>query len=111
MVLAFAATLVVAGPGMVLAGGGGPSYGTPTGVVLVGPSAVATGSSSPYSLKVFFSDGSSSIFTSSASFSAIKGSFSGNTYQAPASPGKDGLRGTAVVSGATVIGTKLVTVQ
>jgi hypothetical protein len=111
MVLALVATLVVAGPGMVLAGGNGPNYTKPTIAVLVGPGSVKTNGLATYSLKVTFSDGSSTTYTGApATFDAVKGSFSGNTYTAPSGPGKDGVEGTLSQNGAFATGHKIITI-
>jgi len=112
MVLAFAAVLVVAGPGMVLAGGDGSQYNDPQLAVLLGPSTVAAGATADYSLKVTFTDGTEATYTGApATFSAVKGSFSGNTYTAPGDTGRDGLTGSFSGSTKTATGQKIIRVQ
>ena len=112
MVLAFAAVLVVAGPGMVLAGGDGSQYNDPKLAVLLGPRTVAAGGTEPYSLKVTFTDGTEATYTGApATFNAVKGSFSGNTYSAPGDTGRDGLTGSFTGNGKTATGQKIISVQ
>jgi hypothetical protein len=111
MVLALVATLVVAGPGMVLAGGNGPNYVKPTIAVLIGPGSVPAGGTATYSLKVTFSDGSQTTYTGApATFDAVKGSFTGNTYTAPTDQGKDGVEGTLSQNGGFATGHKIISI-
>jgi len=105
------ATLVIAGPGMVMAGGSGPSYTKPTIAVLVGPSSVPANGTAAYSLKVTFTDGSQTTYTGApATFDAVKGSFTGNTYTAPGAAGKDGVEGTLSQNGGFATGHKIITI-
>ena len=112
MVLALMATLVIAGPGMVLAGGNGPNYVKPTIAVLIGPGSVPASGTASYSLKVTFSDGSVTTYTGApATFDAVKGAFSGNSYTAPSATGKDGVEGTLSQNGAFATGHKIISIQ
>ncbi len=57
MVLAFAAVLMVAGPGLVLAGGGTSAY-APKSSIIIGPGSVAHSGAASYVLRVTYTDGS-----------------------------------------------------
>lgn len=107
---AFAAMIAVAGPGLVFADGGNPSYPIPESAVLVGPDHVSPTFTANYRLNVRFSDHSTAQFISpTATFTAQKGSFSGNVYMAPAIQGKDVLTGTYQQGTVQVVANKLVT--
>jgi hypothetical protein len=107
-ILAVCAVLVVAGPGLVLAGGE-PGY-TPKFLQILGPSNVPVGTTAEYSARVVFTDDSEATFTGDpVTFSAVRGSFSGNVYTAPGTTGRDRITGTYTNNGVTVTGTKFIT--
>jgi len=112
LVLALIAVLVIAGPGMVIAGPGS-KYPKPVSAVLVGPNSVAVNGSASYKLDVSFSDGTSAIVPNSqVTFKAVKGSISSNgDYLAPSSKGRDSLSGSFTSEGVTVTGAKIVFVN
>jgi hypothetical protein len=90
IVLAFVAVLLVAGPGLVLAGVPSASYPYATQIVILGPRSVNTGDTASYSVKVTLSDGTS--FTVSSPGSGVSmtsdgGTLTGFSLQAPGSPG------------------------
>jgi hypothetical protein len=106
--LAMGAVLAVAGPGMVLAGGPGPDY-VPRILQLIGPSSVPTNSTAAYTARVTFTNNAVIEFTGApVVFSAARGSFSGNVYTAPATSGRDSLKGVYTNADVTVTGTKIV---
>jgi hypothetical protein len=107
-VLALGAVLAVAGPGLVLADGPGPDY-VPKILQLIGPSSVATSTSASYIARVTFTNNVVCDFTGApVVFSAARGGFSGNTYTAPATSGRDSLKGVYTNASVTVTGTKIV---
>jgi hypothetical protein len=124
MLLASAAVLLVGGPGFVLAGAGpNNDYVTPRTARLLGPPAVAVGSTNDYDLQVFFQDGSSSLydsppatFTKTLSISGGNGFF--GTQNTPAgddftatSTGFVVLKGTFTNAFGTVEGTRRVRIH
>jgi len=111
MVLAVIAVLAVAGPGMVYAVSPTTSYAKPISGVILGPTVVAPSGSAPYTLKVTFSDGTSSDVTGSSTFTAVLGSFTGNTYHAPATTGRDRITATYSNSSGSVVANKIIFVQ
>ena len=113
MVLAFAAVMVVAGPSLVLAGGGNPSY-VPKMSSLIGPATVANGGSANYVLHVTFTNGAICDFppTTGATFTAVKGSItSGGAYTAPGTGNKDKVGGSFTQSNVTVTSVKVIQLQ
>jgi hypothetical protein len=107
-VLALGAVLAVAGPGLVLANNPDPTY-VPRILQLLGPSSVPVNTSANYIARVTFTNGVVCDFTGApVVFSAVRGSFSGNTYTAPATAGRDRLQGVYTNAGVTVTGTKIV---
>lgn len=107
-VLALGAVLAVAGPGMVLAGGPGPDY-VPRVLQLLGPGSVPVTSSAAYTARVTFTNTAVIDFTGApVVFSAARGSFTGNVYTAPATAGRDSLKGVYTNASVTVTGTKIV---
>lgn len=110
--LAFVAVLLVAGPGLVLAGSNVPGYSPPKSAFIIGPSVVAANGSATYELSVTFEDGSTTVFTGApATFSAVVGSISSTgSYTAPAS-GKDAIKGSYSSLGRTVLASKVIKIQ
>lgn len=105
-VLALGAVLAVAGPGLVLAGEA--SY-TPRILQVLGPGSVPVNGSASYSAKVTFTDNSTQTFSGApATFSAARGTMSGNVYTAPATSGRDSVRSTYTSNGVTVTGTRII---
>jgi hypothetical protein len=113
ILLALVAVLVVAGPGVVLAGGGNPSYAKPKFAQVVGNTIVAPSGTATYSLKVTFTDGTITTFTGApAVFSTVLGSIdSTGNYTAPSSTGRDRITGSYSQDGVTVTGNKTVFIQ
>lgn len=118
LLLAGVAVLVVGGPGFVLADPGpNNDYLTPRSARLLGDATVNNGTTHPYTLQVFFLDGSSSIFgdppavfTKTQSISGGNGFFTTNNFTAT-STGFVVLKGTYTNSFGTVEGTKRVKIQ
>jgi hypothetical protein len=109
-VLAIGAVLAVAGPGLVLAGDGGPTY-VPTIIQVLGPSSVETGTTGEYDARVFFSNGTSVVFYGApdVTFSAARGSITGSgLYTAPATDGRDRISATFTSGGVTVTGARII---
>ncbi len=114
MVLAFAAVLLVAGPGLVMAAGPNPTY-TPKSSVLIGPTSVSSLQTANYTLRVTFTNNMTADFppTTGASFSAYYGTITSNgVYTSPASMSgtKDRLTGTFIQNGAKVTSSLVVVV-
>jgi hypothetical protein len=108
-VLAFGAILAVAGPGLVLAGGDPNASYIPKILQLIGPSSVPVNQSADYIARVTFTNNVVADYTGApVVFSAVRGSFTGNTYTAPATAGRDRLQGVLTQNGVTVTGTKIV---
>lgn len=105
MVLALVVTVLVAGSGMALAAGPGPTY-VPKSSVLIGPSSVAKTTSAHYILRVTFTDNSTADFppTTGAAFSAVFGVMNPTTgaYTATTTFNKDRVSGTFSQNGAQV---------
>ena len=118
MLLAGIAVLVVGGPGFVLADPGPcADYLTPRTARLEGLSTIANGSPNVYTLKVFFQDGSSTVygsppavFTQPTPSPNSNGSFTGNTYTAT-SIGTVVLKGRFTNACGTVESTRRVKIQ
>jgi len=112
--MAVAAVLAVAAPGLVLAAGPGTTYAPPRMARIVGSATVTHNTPSSYSLFVTFTDGSTATFNGSpATFSATKGSFTGNVYMAPVvapSPPYDALHATYSNSGYKVTANRVITI-
>lgn len=108
--LAFVAVLLVAGPGLVLAGSNVSGYSPPKSAVINGPSSVPVNGSATYSLTVTFEDGTSTTFMGPpATFSAVNGSISsGGFYTAPGSSGRDAIKGSYSSLGRTVLANKVI---
>jgi hypothetical protein len=107
-ILALGAVLVVAGPGLVLAGEGLPGY-VPRSLQLIGPGSVPVTTSASYIARVTFTNNAVIEFTGApVVFSAARGSFSGNVYTAPATAGRDSLKGVITNESVTATGTKIV---
>jgi len=112
MVLAVIAVLAVAGPGMVYATSATPSYAKPVSGVIIGDTAVTHGTSGHiYMMTVTFDNGTTSNVTSSATFTAVLGSFTGNSYSAPSATGRDRVTGTYTSGGQSVVANKIIFVQ
>jgi hypothetical protein len=108
-VLALGAVLAVAGPGLVLAGEDPNASYTPKILQLIGPGSVPVSDSADYIARVTFTNDVVADYTGApVVFSAVRGSFSGNTYTAPATSGRDRLQGALTQNGVTVTGTKIV---
>jgi len=113
MVLAFAAILLVAGPGFVLAGGGFSAY-VPKSSVLKGPAFVPASGTANYVLEVTFTNGAVGDYPphTGATFSSVRGSItSGGVYSAPATTGKDKVSGSLTQNGVTVTSSRIILVQ
>jgi len=111
-VLALGAVLAVAGPGLVLAGDGPPTY-TPRVLQVIGPSSVPVNGTATYTARVTFTDNSVVVFTGPpVTASAARGSIttSGFTYTAPATTGRDSIRMTYTNNGVTVTGVRIINV-
>jgi hypothetical protein len=108
-ILAFGAILAVAGPGLVLAGGDPNASYIPKVLQLIGPGSVPTTTSADYIARVTFTNNVIADYTGApVVFSAARGGFTGNTYTAPATAGRDRLQGVLTQNGVTVTGTKIV---
>ncbi len=118
MLLAGIAVFIVGGPGFVLADSGpAPDYLTPRAARLNGLSTVSNGSTNPYTLTVFFQDGSSTVygspdatFSQTASVSGGNGSFTGNNYHATHT-GKVTLKGLYTNPYGSAAGFRAITIQ
>jgi hypothetical protein len=114
MVLAFAAVLLVAGAGMSLAAGPTNKYAIPiAGRITVTPYPVPTGTTATLDLLVTFKNPDNSLETDvsvdgDATFSASKGSVSGQTYTAPGTTGFDAVTAVYTFNGQTVTAHRLV---
>jgi hypothetical protein len=108
--LAFVAVLLVAGPGLVLAGSNVSGYSPPKSAAIIGPSSVPAGGSATYSLSVTFEDGTTTVFTGPpATFTAVLGSISSTgNYTAPTSGSKDAIKGSYSSLGRTVLANKVI---
>jgi phage-related tail fiber protein len=114
IVLAFVAVLLVAGPGLVLAGPSA-SYPYATRIVILGPRSVAAGSTNHYDVQVTLTDGTSFTVSSQSSgvtMTADTGSVSTSfDYTAPGSATTAHLMATYTSpEGKAVTGTRGVTV-
>ena len=112
-VLAFVAVLVVAGPSLLLADGGPcPDYQIPKLGVIIGPNSVAPNGSATYALKVTFKDNSTALNPTGTGFTAVRGAISSSgNYTAPSEKTRDKVQGTYAACGATVIGSKVITIK
>jgi hypothetical protein len=120
MVLAFVAVLLVAGPGLVLAGSPSSSYPYATNIIIAGSHNVTAGSTgNAYTVTIKMSDGtqfagngSTPGLSFSASRGTVTGTASGLSYDAPATTGLDTISAhyTAPGSSSTVTGNKVVNV-
>jgi hypothetical protein len=108
-VLAIGAVLAVAGPGLVLAGDGGPNY-APKILQVVGPNSVPVNGSGVYTAHVTFTDNSTQDFSGApVTCTAARGSITpGFNYTAPATSGRDSIRCTYTNQGVTVTGAKII---
>jgi|GEM_PF-4244421 len=109
-VLGLGAVLLVAGPGMVLAGFDA-SY-IPRSLVVVGPSVLSVGQSAPYSAFVTFTNNQTATLTGApVVFTQANGNVtvSGNTGTG-AIAGLGGVRGTLIQQGRQVTGVRVVRV-
>jgi hypothetical protein len=108
-VLAAGAVLAVAGPGLVLAGGGPPNY-APKVLQVLGPSSVPTGGSGVYTARVTFTNNATFDFSGApVTCTAARGSITdGFNYTAPATSGRDSIRCTYTNQGVTVTGAKII---
>jgi hypothetical protein len=111
--LAFVAVLLVAGPGLVLAGVSVPGYSPPKSAFIIGPGSVPVNGNATYSLSVTFEDGTTTVFTGPpATFSAVLGSISANGfYTAPSSAGRDAIKGSYSSLGRTVLASKVISIH
>ena len=109
MVLAFAAILLVAGPGLVLAGPD-PTY-VPKISTLLGPNTVAPKGSAQFTLRVTFTNGRTADFPpeTGAKFSAISGTItsSGAYKNTGSTGGKDKVTASFSQQGVTVTSTRI----
>jgi len=108
-VLALGAVLVVAGPGVVLAGS--PGY-TPKALQILGPGSVSkTGGTVDYNAKVTFTDNSTVTYTGTeATWSAVRGTISATGgYSAAAATGTaDAITSTFTGNGVTITGRRVI---
>jgi hypothetical protein len=120
MVLAFVAVLLVAGPGLVLAGAPSSTYPYATNIIIMGTHNPTPSSSTPYTVQIKMSDGSQFAGTGSTpglSFSSSAGSVTptgtGFTFNSPATSGLVTLSATYIAPGSSsaVTGNKVVNVH
>lgn len=110
--LAAAAVLAIAVPSLVMAAGSGSSYPRPKFAEIVGPGTDSPSSVTAYTLAVTFTDSTQSTFIAPlVTWSANRGSWSGNNYTAPGSTGSALLTGKYTSSGATVTANRSILIQ
>ena len=112
-ILALAATFIVAGPGLVLAGGPIGNY-TPKIIQILGPGTVAPAGSADYDAKVTFTDNSVSTFTGAEvglSFSAVYGTISNGGAYTNTSGTRDAIGAQYTYNGVTVSGRRIIRIQ
>lgn len=110
-VLALGAVLAVAGPGLVLAGDGPPTY-APRVLQVIGPSSVPVNGSAVYTARVTFTNNQVVDFSGAPVVAtAARGSITdGFNYTAPATAGRDSIRMTYTNNGVTVTGVRIINV-
>jgi hypothetical protein len=119
MIVAFAAFFVIAGSGVVLAGGPGPTYPAPEFASIVGSGSLAKGASATYTMFVTFVDSTTAniaspncTFSIAAYTTTSPGTISGGTYHAPATgaTGRVVIEGAFTSDNATVTATRAITI-
>ncbi len=109
--MAFAAILLVAGSGLVLAGPGAPAY-VPKFSVLQGPDTVSPGGSATFSLQVTFTNGKVQTNPTGTTFAAVNGTISSTGSYTNTSGTKDKISGTFIdPNGVKTSASKIIFIQ